>query len=392
MPSRILYLSRYEACFGGGRCLINLVRCLDRQHYEPFVMLPPGAVFAQELRDLGARVEELQTSIPSTWRHLRHIASLNVALIRFVRRERIDIVHINEESCLITSLIPFLLYCKLARIPYIVHHRSAGIVFDALTRFLLLRGHVICISKAVHREFTAPRRSDVLARPSQRNVSLIYDGIDTAAFAAVSGGEAVRKEFGLNGDVVVGYVSAIDPRKRQELFLQAAKRVAAKHANVRFLVVGDTYDGGERLTRYKQQMLALRDELGLREQVIFTGYRTDVPRIMQAMDICVLTSKTEGLGDVVIEAMAAGKPVVSTADGGPAELVEDGATGYLVRQHGDASAYAERIAELVADGPARRRMGREGARQAMERFDVRSHARAIEALYERLLTDAGRSR
>jgi glycosyltransferase involved in cell wall biosynthesis len=122
------------------------------------------------------------------------------------------------------------------------------------------------------------------------------------------------------------------------------------------------------------------DAMGLREKVHLLGLRSDVPEVLNAADVFVLSSDWEGNPLSVMEAMAAGKPVICTAVGGVPELVEDGRCGLLVPQ-GDAKALAQAMRYLLEDPEARTSMGRASARRAIERFDLKAMTGAYEDLY-----------
>ena len=130
-------------------------------------------------------------------------------------------------------------------------------------------------------------------------------------------------------------------------------------------------------------------KMGLERKVLFLGIRDDVPQLLAASDVFVLSSDYEGVPLTVLEAMAAGKPVVATAVGGVPELIEDGETGILVPPR-NPEALAQGILRLAKDASLRQRMGKAARERAQERFDISRTAREYEALYLRLLKECGR--
>jgi glycosyltransferase involved in cell wall biosynthesis len=176
-------------------------------------------------------------------------------------------------------------------------------------------------------------------------------------------------------------VAGLRPQKNHRLLLQAFAQAAPQLPDALLLLVGppDRLDPA-----YAESLKALAQELGLGQRVRFLGSRADVPDILRASDVFVLSSDYEGNPLSVLEAMAAGLPVISTAVGGVPELVQDGATGLLVPA-GDAHALAEAIVQMGRD-PMRRAVMGDAARQtALQRFDVRVMSRAYAALYQQLL-------
>jgi glycosyltransferase involved in cell wall biosynthesis len=124
--------------------------------------------------------------------------------------------------------------------------------------------------------------------------------------------------------------------------------------------------------------------LGLNDRVVFTGPREDVASVLSALDVFVLTSHTEGLPNAVMEAMAAGLPVVATRAGGTDELVEEAVTGHLV-EPGDGPALSEKVAALLRDPDARLRMGQAGLRRIEREFSIERMVERTVALYDEVL-------
>lgn len=188
----------------------------------------------------------------------------------------------------------------------------------------------------------------------------------------------VRQELGLPEDAVVT-VTVANLRKEKDYpnLLRAAKVALARDPRLVMLSVGQG--------PMADDMTGLHSELGLGDRFRLLGYRSDVADILGASDIFVLSSESEGLPVSIMEAMAAGLPVVATAVGGVPEAVEDGVTGRVVPPK-DAERLARAILEIVADGDARARMGAEARRRA-PRFDIRNAVDAQQATYRRLVSD-----
>jgi glycosyltransferase involved in cell wall biosynthesis len=176
-------------------------------------------------------------------------------------------------------------------------------------------------------------------------------------------------------------VAGLRPQKNHRLLLQAFAQAAPQLPDALLLLVGppDRLDPA-----YAESLKALAQELGLGQRVRFLGSRADVPDILRASDVFVLSSDYEGNPLSVLEAMAAGLPVISTAVGGVPELVQHGATGLLVPA-GDACSLAEAIAQLGCDPARRAAMGNTARQTARERFDVRVMSLAYTTLYQQLL-------
>jgi glycosyltransferase involved in cell wall biosynthesis len=176
-------------------------------------------------------------------------------------------------------------------------------------------------------------------------------------------------------------VAGLRPQKNHRLLIQAFAHASSQLADALLLLVGppDRLDPA-----YAESLQRLAQELGLGQRVRFLGSRSDVPDILRASDVFVLSSDYEGNPLSVLEAMAAGLPVVSTAVGGVPELVQHGVTGLLVPA-GDARALAEAITQLGRDADQRAAMGNAARQTALERFDVRVMSHAYAKFYLELL-------
>jgi glycosyltransferase involved in cell wall biosynthesis len=211
----------------------------------------------------------------------------------------------------------------------------------------------------------------------------IPNAIPTERYAPDPARRAVwRSQHAVPRDALVfTCVAGLRPLKNHRLLLQAFAQAAPQLPDALLLLVGppDRLDPA-----YAESLKALAQELGLGQRVRFLGSRADVPDILRASDVFVLSSDYEGNPLSVLEAMAAGLPVISTAVGGVPELVQHGTTGLLVPA-GDACSLAEAIAQLGCDPARRAAMGNTARQTARERFDVRVMSLAYATLYQQLL-------
>ncbi|HEX4647996.1 MAG TPA: glycosyltransferase family 4 protein, partial [Steroidobacteraceae bacterium] len=179
----------------------------------------------------------------------------------------------------------------------------------------------------------------------------------------------------------IGIVGRIAPWKGQDVFLEAAAQLLRAGLRAQFLIVGSPMFGEE---AFEGRLRGLASELGIAEQVEFLGF-SDVPTVLRSLDILVHASRTpEPFGQVIIEGLAAGIPVVATEGGGVREIIEGGRTGLLVPM-GDAAALAEALRQLLSQPEYARRLAAAGRRHVLEHFTIEQSARRSEALYEQLL-------
>lgn len=208
-----------------------------------------------------------------------------------------------------------------------------------------------------------------------RRIEVVYNGVD-GEFAGA--GDRVREEFGVpNGAPLVGEIGRLCDVKGQRELIAALADVP----DVRAMLVGaDLEQDGA----FQVELERRAADLGVRDRVVFAGRRDDVPDVLAALDVVVLPSLTEGLPLVVLEAMAARRPVVATSVGGTPELVVDGETGLLVPPR-DAGALADALRRLTGDRALRERMGEAGYRRVRERFSADATTGRILEIYEEAL-------
>ena len=250
--------------------------------------------------------------------------------------------------------------------------------YQALADRLLapLTDRAIAVSAST-REFLVRQRHV----PAER-VRLIWNGAPLAEFAPAGPARrrAVRNELGLPEDaLVVGSIGRLSEQKGHRYLLEAAAVVLSARPEARLLLVGD----GDQ----ERALRAQAEALGIAPRVRFAGHRTDVPALLEALDVVCIASTYEGTPLALFEAMAAERAIVSTAVDGCREVLEDGRTGLLVPPR-DPAALAEALLRVLRD-PGLRRDLAGAARRASARYDIAACVAQMQALYDEVL--AGRS-
>jgi glycosyltransferase involved in cell wall biosynthesis len=214
-------------------------------------------------------------------------------------------------------------------------------------------------------------------------IVVVYDAIDLQDFDDTVSIGHLRQELGLNDEAqLFGIFGRIIAWKGIVEFVHAAALVIQSTANTKAFIVGDCSDGDSGYFKVVNELIA---EYGLEEKIILTGYRTDVPALMQLMDVIVHASiSPEPFGMVLIEAMAMKKPVVATRMGGPLDIMLDERTGFLVSP-GNTKEMADAIERLLADKELASDMGRNGKKRVIDMFTKERYARQVEDVYVRLL-------
>lgn len=365
MP-RVLILANSGNIVGGGELsLLGLLGALDRERYDPTVVCPFEGSLVPRLRALGVPV--CLAPMP-TLRQVPPVAALR-AVPAFVRllRQGFDLVHANGSRCMVYGGVA----ARWAGAPCIWHVRI-------IERDRWLDAPLAALASAIVANSLATAQRFRFAHWAAAKVTVIHNGVDVAAFQAAPRPSPLRTAWGgASGLRLVGNVSRLVPFKGQRYFLRAAALLAMQHKEVRFIVVGDGPLRGELEEEARR--------LGLGARLHFAGHREDIPNVMAALDVFVLSSLEEHFGRVLIEAMAAETPVVATAAGGVPEIIEDGRSGILVPP-GDADALADAISRLLCDEALRRSVAEAGARRVASHFSIQQHAERVERLYARLLS------
>jgi glycosyltransferase involved in cell wall biosynthesis len=289
-------------------------------------------------------------------------------LARQFLRTHVDVVHsISLRSCVLGGIA-----ARIARLPNVWHIQcvveppmvsaSGARALRRLARWL--PDHVVFNSQAAAAAFDLP---------PQRS-SVIPVGVDPERFMADDRCRGGRPR--------VGMIARIAPLKGQHVFIEAARQIAGHRDDVEFLIAGSPLFGEE---KYAQQVQMQANGC---EQIRFLGFVDDVPALLSEVDVVVHASVLpEAFGQVVVEAMLAGKPVVATALGGPVEIVEDAVTGVLIPP-GDVPALRAAIESLLSAPTRAAAMGRRGRELALARYSSHGYARQVESVYERVLSAA----
>lgn len=299
-------------------------------------------------------------------------------LIRLIRNERPHIVHTNTSKAGILGRFA----ARINKVPVIIHsphgHIFYGYFSKAKTKFFIgLERWAAGFTHQITNLTRLGMEDHIRLRvaPSEK-LRVIYPGVELGKYAVSTQIRGqIRCGIGISDETtVIGWVGRIDSVKNPLMFIQAA--VLLKDKNLHFLLVGD----GELMESMRRKV----DEMSLNEKFTFTGHRTDIPNLLAAMDIYVLTSLNEGFGRTIIEAQSANLPVIVTDVGGVSEIVIDGETGILIPSE-DPSALAQAILRLTGDSQLQKRLIA-NARKRLKRFSLQNTIDNIENLYRELLS------
>jgi len=362
-----------------------LTERLDPARYDSFLVAGTEGPAEGNFLTLQGKTLERLVRLPALGREIRGWpdAVALVQLTRLIRRVRPHIVHTHTAKAGALGRLA----AWLAGVPVIVHTYHGHVfhgyfspaktrLFLAIERWLARRtDRLLAVSETVRSELLS------LGIGTPEKLVVVPLGLDLEPFAGagVLHGQ-LRGELGLGEDaLLVGIVARLVPIKAHEVFLATAAEVGRRLPRSRFLVIGD----GAR----RAELETLAGRLGLGDRVRFLGWRRDLDRIYADLDLVALTSRNEGSPVSLIEAMAAGRPVVATQVGGVPDLIDDGVNGCLVPPD-DPEALAEAMVTLLADPDRRQAMGQAGRKRVIPAFSAERLLGDMDRLYAELLGPA----
>ncbi len=356
---------------GGAEVLAaRLARQLRGAYRFVFACLDELGTLGEELQSEGFPVEVLGRRPGLDWRCAWR-------LNRLLRRERVGLLHAHQYTPFFYTAIGRL----LSRRPPVLFTEHGRHQPDyprrkrMLANRLLLgrRDRVVGVGEAVRQALITNE-----GFPPER-VGVIYNGVDLSAVREGGDRQAARREMGARGEeFLILQVARLDYLKDHATALRALAAVVPRLSDARLVLVGEGPEEG-----------AIREtvaRLGLGAHVRLLGLRKDVPRLLPGADLFLLTRVSEGIPLTVIEAMAAGLPVVSTRVGGVPEVVEEGRTG-LLAPSGDDAGLAEAVCRLAGDLPLRQELGATGRARAEAFFSERLMHTLYDQLYREMLGD-----
>ena len=346
---------------GAERHVVDLALALHREGHAVTVACSVPGSLAEPLeaaripvRPLLGRIVKRRVSLP----YAR-------ALRKLLERERFDLVHAHIYASAAASALA----TAGTGVPVVItEHTEAlwqGRGGQLFSRWMYRRtSRVIAVSDAIRRRLV--ERDGV---PPDK-ITLLPNSVPPVRQAH---GDAMPLPADLGGEgPVVGVVARLQPEKGVASFLTAASHVARELPEARFVVVGDGPLRGE--------LLGLAEELGVRDQVHFLGFRPDAQALLELMDVVAVPSVSEGTPLIVLEAMSAGVPVVASRVGGIPGQIRPGREGLLVPP-GDAKALGNALLSLLRDSERARRMGEAGRLRAETEFSHETMVRKVEGLY-----------
>ena len=366
MPSRLVFIAG-QLCVGGAeQQLFTLLAGLDKSRFLPGVIslgLKPIEYWTEPIRKLDIPVWHIPQRLGKVGRTFR-ISSLLRSLKALIVHGWV--LHTNPYAALAG---------RIAGIPIrlgSIRGNYKGIPPDKLIRWSAFRG------------LDALTTNSMLVATEMRDL-----GLTKARVEAVPNGVEIRDEIVeiersrlkaelgfVSNDVVIGTIGRIDKNKNHAMILRVFAQLTQKWPNLKLVILGEG--------PLKNELASAANALGVGTKVSLPGEIPIAARYLPVMEICCLTSYTEGMPNVIMEASAAGVPVVATTCGGSTELIEESTTGFLVTVDDDASMKAK-LEFLLVDSDRRHRIGAAGRKKMMRQFSVDIMVNRMTQIYEELI-------
>ncbi len=362
MELKILYPVIDGEITGGNIICLRIIEKSLKMGYEVIVNSPTEGKFIDILRERGLKVSNIDTR-----RTFRFDNAIRLA--RIIKKENINLVHSHGP---LGVIILSRLAGWLAAVPVINHAHAPDFpsvnpavrLYHYLLNWITSRffcSRVIAVSEAV-------KKMIIKQGISGDKINVVRNGIDLDAIRYDKKTSIeVRKSFGLNENQrIIGEIGRLCRFKGQHILIQSALGIVKKIPEAIFMIIGEDL---QRAGEYKRELEDLAGNLGIKQNIIFTGYREDIMDLMNTFDIFVLPSLAEGLSVAILEAMAAKKAVIATSAGGNPEIVVDGSTGTLVPS-GDSDKLAEAILYHLENPEISKRMGEQGYARVKKYFSL----------------------
>ncbi|HEY8608869.1 MAG TPA: glycosyltransferase [Noviherbaspirillum sp.] len=357
---KILHVEAGKHYYGGARQVAYIIEGLQRRGVANVLACPPGAEIGKAV---GSTAVVRETAMKGDLD-----AGMAGRLLRLIRSERPDVVHLHSRR---GADLWGGVAARMAGVPCVLSRRvdNPEARWQVALKYRLYN-HVITISEGIRQVLLSEG-----LRPDK--VTCVRSAVDATPYLAAVDPAAFRREFGLPADaLVIGVVAQLIRRKGHRYMLDAAQALRDRHPAMRVLFFGKG--------PLRDELEAEVNQRGLSEVVRFAGFRDDLPRWLGGMDILAHPADMEGLGVSLLQASAAGLPIVTSRAGGLPEAVADQVSGILIPP-GDVPALIAALDALLRDPALRQRLGGAGRDRILREFSVDAMVQGNLAIYEKVL-------
>ena len=370
-PLPILHIVPKLSTWGGvGNQLLLILKNYASDEFLPIVCsLRDKGVVGKEIEDLGIEVVCLNRDFKRGfyWTVVKELRTL-------MKQRNIQIVRTHEYRANLHGRLAALLAkvpCIVGSVHNVYNARDKKLNRRILNRYLgIFTDRVVAVSEEVKKEIV---RYDSVP---ENKVAVIYNGVDRKRFVDIDA-QSIRSEFHIpKSTPVIGTVGRFFPQKGQKYLLEAVAKVRNNFPHIAVFVIGDG--------SLKEELQDHTKNLNIEQNIIFTGVRRDIPALLAAMDIFIFPSLWEGFGNALVEAMAAGKPIIATDIPSVREILDSGKSGIVVPP-ANSEAIAQSLELLLSDRALAENLGNAARERALSSFTIDSTVRRYSSLYRSIL-------
>lgn len=376
----LLYVVTKLELGGAQKQLLGLLRHLNKAKFHPFLFTAKDGLLLSEAESINGLTIQKSGNLKRPINPLQDLLAL-IEIYRFIKENNIGIVHTHSSKAGILGRLA----ARLAGVRIIVHtvHGWSFNDYQPIWKrvfFIWLERLIASFSDKLVVVSHHDKQKGLNYRIGREDkYQLIRYGIDYSKFTVKDQG--IREELGVNSrGLLVGMIACFKPQKSPQDFIKAAYLVSKINPEVKFLLVGDGI--------LRKAIERLISRFNLQDRVILAGWRRDIPRVLSAIDVFVLTSLWEGLPITILEAMASFKPVVATDTRGVRDIITEGQTGFLARP-GDVKAISEKLVILLKDASLRIQMARNAKGNLDFNFTTQHMVASSESMYDGLVRRRG---
>lgn len=381
----ILFLDQFSSFSGGQKVLLNIIDAFSKKGYRCLAVLPEKGLFSDKIEVLGVEVLSFPIGHYSITKKglfdfikfFFKFPILTFLLIKLSKKEKIDAVYANGARTFAWATLA----CLIINVPIVWHIHS---IFSkgAAKNLCLLFGKF----KIVKKIFVVSRLAALPLDKLNSKIEIVYNAVAESAFLKENPG-ILKKEYGLdNGAFLVGNVAVLEEWKNQADLIKAAKFIKdAGKINIHFFIIGDSlYITQE---KYKHRLKKIVSDMHLENEVIFTGFRKDMPGVMNSLDVLVICSRNPDPCPMVsLEAASLGKAVISTDPGGVKEIFEENREA-LFYKAGDFENLADNIIHLFENRKVLQAIGENARIKIKNNYNLENYLKKIitateKAVYE----------
>lgn len=378
---KILYVHAKGEIGGSDISLLTILKNINRKYFSPNVIVGKKGPFFPDYKKYSDRCEEIGFTVLKSPENFFDLLKMLLGFLpsifmiwKIIRKWDIDIVHVN------TVVIPSAVIAgRLAGKKVVVHKREiitsnkfASGILDFIT--YIFADKIIAISNSV-------KKSSL--KVMQKKTIVVYNGVDLSEIK-MSGSGKLRRQYKISKDsFLIGIFSRIEPWKGQHIVIKSIHPILQRSKNVKLMIFGNHYTNKGK--KYFEYLKSLVKDLEIENAVLFPGWIKNLNDVYNEFDLVILPSiDPEPLGRVVIEAMAAGRPVIATNLGGSRECILNNESGFLVKEN-DVSSMGDAILKILESKNLGNKLGNNGRERVEKIFNIKIIINQIENMYKNIV-------